>query len=69
MRRMKTQAAIELAGSNKALAELLGVTPGAVSQWVDEIPEGRYWQLRVIKPEWFSPADSAPKATENGQAA
>ena len=50
---MKTQTAIELAGSAAALADLLGITPSAVSQWGDELPEGRVWQLRVIRPNWF----------------
>jgi len=50
---MKTQEAIDRAGSTKALAELLGITSGAVSQWGDDMPEGRLWQLRVIRPEWF----------------
>lgn len=50
---MKTEKAIRLAGSAKELADLFGITPSAVSQWGDEIPEGREWQLRVIKPEWF----------------
>lgn len=50
---MKTTDAINLAGSASALAELLGITGGAISQWGDEVPEARVWQLRVIKPKWF----------------
>jgi tRNA U34 5-methylaminomethyl-2-thiouridine-forming methyltransferase MnmC len=55
---MKTQDAIKLAGSARALAEILGITGGAISQWPELIPEARVWQLRVLKPEWF--ADKAP---------
>lgn len=51
---MKTQTAIERAGSAKTLADLLSITPSAVSQWGEELPEGRMWQLKVIKPEWFA---------------
>ena len=51
---MKTEAAINLAGGTTALASLLGITPGAVSQWGEEIPDAREWQLRVIQPEWFN---------------
>lgn len=63
---MKTDRAIDLAGSPKALADLLGITPSAISQWKDEIPESRKWQLRVLRPEWFKEETegvaSAPKA-------
>jgi DNA-binding transcriptional regulator YdaS (Cro superfamily) len=59
---MKTQRAIELAGGTKALAQLFGISPSAISQWGDEVPEGRVWQLRVIKPEWFKA--EAPKASK-----
>jgi hypothetical protein len=50
---MKTAQAIELAGGRKALADLLGVTLSAISQWDDDVPQSRVWQLRVLKPEWF----------------
>ena len=51
---MKTQTAIELAGSTTALAKLLGITQSAVSQWGEDVPQGRLWQLRVLRPKWFS---------------
>ena len=44
---------IEKAGSQVALARLLGVSQAAISQWKG-VPEGRLWQLKAIKPEWFS---------------
>ncbi len=50
---MKTQKAIELAGGSSALASWLGITPGAVSQWGEELPDRRIWQLKVLRPEWF----------------
>lgn len=50
---MKTQHAIDLAGSAKALAELFNITPSAVSQWGEDLPEPRIWELMVKKPEWF----------------
>lgn len=53
---MKTQTAIELAGNAAALAELLEITPSAVSQWGDDVPGPRVWQLRVLKPAWFKKA-------------
>ena len=49
---MTTEQAVELAGSKAALARLLGVTRGAVWQW-KELPEGRMYQLMVLRPEWF----------------
>jgi len=40
--------AIAWAGSQSALADRLGVTPSAVSQWGEELPEGRVWQLAML---------------------
>jgi len=57
---MKKQNAIDLAGSAKALADLLGINQSAISQWGDDLPDGRVWQLKCIKPEWFK-AEKAPK--------
>lgn len=51
--RMKTLEAIRLAGSQVKLAELLGITQSAISQWGDDVPDARFWQLKVLKPEWF----------------
>lgn len=46
---------IELAGSQSELARMLGVTRGAVWIWKrDGIPEHRIWQLKLLRPEWFS---------------
>jgi hypothetical protein len=50
---MTKQEAIEKAGSQSKLARLLGVTRGAVFQW-KALPQGRMYQLMVIRPEWFS---------------
>lgn len=50
---MKTQTAIDLAGNAAALAVLLDITPSAVSQWGENVPEARVWQLRTLKPAWF----------------
>lgn len=68
---MKTETAIHLAGGTTALASLLGITPGAVSQWGEEIPDGREWQLRVIQPEWFGTAgdDQDPSSTKKSEPA
>lgn len=51
---MDKQTAIDLAGGQGRLAELLGITTAAVSQWDDFIPEAREWQLKVLRPDWFS---------------
>jgi hypothetical protein len=48
--------AIEKAGSQAKLARLLGVSRSAVWNW-KVIPEGRMWQLRVLRPEWFDIID------------
>lgn len=51
--RMKTAIAIEKAGSQALLAELLGITSSAITQWGDAVPQARVWQLRVMRPDWF----------------
>ena len=50
---MKKQDAIKLAGSAIKLAKILGITKGAVSHWGENIPRGREYELRYLKPEWF----------------
>ena len=50
---MKTDHAIQLAGSAAALAKLLGITPSAISQWGAEVPPLRAYELKELKPEWF----------------
>jgi DNA-binding transcriptional regulator YiaG len=47
--------AIHKAGSIANLARILGITTNAISNWSDEknIPPGREWQLRAVRPEWF----------------
>ena len=56
---MKTAKAIQLAGGHKALADLFGITQSAISQWGEDVPQAREWQLRVIKPEWFAEPKTA----------
>jgi len=46
--------AIEKAGTAMALAKLLGIKRQAISQWGDHLPTARYWQLKVLRPEWFT---------------
>jgi len=36
-----------------ALAKLLGITRQAISQWGDQVPKARVWQLMALRPEWF----------------
>ena len=51
---MNKKDAIKKAGGSGKLAELLGISPGAVSLWDDDtIPEARIWQLKVLRPGWF----------------
>lgn len=54
---MKTQQAIDHAGSARALADLLGITPSAISQWGEDVPTPRTWQLRVLRPDWFKDSE------------
>jgi DNA-binding transcriptional regulator YdaS (Cro superfamily) len=51
--RMDKQKFIALAGSQGALANLLGISQAAVSKW-KTVPQQRIWQLKVLKPSWFT---------------
>ena len=63
MQRMKTKDAIKLAGgSSTALAEMLGISKQAVSQFGENLPQAREWQLRLLKPKWFREEDARAKA-------
>ena len=64
---MKTQEAIDKAGGTSALAALLAITPSAVSQWGEDVPKAREWQLRVVKPEWFAAAGDREPAPAGAQ--
>ena len=52
MRVMNKDDLIKLAGSQTALAKLLGISQAAVSRW-SQVPQQRIWQLKLLKPEWF----------------
>jgi len=49
---MTKQELIDKAGSRKALAELLGISLSAISQW-KVVPKARLWQVKDLRPEWF----------------
>lgn len=49
---MEKETAIRLAGSASKLARLLGVSRQSVFAW-KQLPEGRVWQLKVLRPDWF----------------
>ena len=54
IRRMTKSDLIRLAGSQRELARILGISFPAVCQWKEQIPELRLRQLRDLKPEWFA---------------
>jgi len=51
---MEKRTAIELAGGVLALAKLLGVSRPAIYQWKNEVPKMRVFQLKTLRPQWFS---------------
>jgi DNA-binding transcriptional regulator YdaS (Cro superfamily) len=50
---MEKEQAINLAGSARKLAEMLGISRAAISQWGLTIPQARVWQLKAMRPDWF----------------
>lgn len=61
---MNKHTAVQQAGGVKALAEMLGITAAAVSQWGEDLPQAREWQLRLLKPDWF-PDQNPPQGAVN----
>ena len=53
---MKTQTAIQLAGTSAELARILGLSRAAVCQWPEDVPPLRVYQLRERRPDWFKPS-------------
>jgi len=45
--------AIRFAGSLTELAKILGISKAAVSQWGENPPQARIWQMQSLHPEWF----------------
>lgn len=45
---MKTNYAVEYFGSKVALARALGIHKAAVSQWGENVPKGRAYQIEVL---------------------
>lgn len=48
---MRKMDAIEIFGSARALANAIGITEQAVSQWGDDVPELRVYQIRELARE------------------
>lgn len=48
---MKKSDLIAALGSQKAIAEQLGITPSAVSQWEEELPELQVYRIRERIPD------------------
>lgn len=61
---MKKTEAIEAFGTATALADALGITIGAVSQWGDDVPELRVYQIREVLRHRAENAE----ASDNGDA-
>lgn len=45
---MRTKAAIKKFGTAANLARALGITRQAITDWGDEVPEGRAYQLEIL---------------------
>jgi len=57
--RISKKQAIKAAGSATKLAEILGITKGAVYLWDVYVPEGSSHRLLEIHPTWFPAATRA----------
>lgn len=75
---MKTSHAIAWAGGTVKLAAIFEITHSAISQWGEEVPRPRQFELRFKRPKWFnrdgtlkSPpveaAEQAPAGAEPGE--
>jgi hypothetical protein len=50
---MTKQDLYSLTGGPSAAARIFGITPSAVSQWPDPIPEARVFELKGRRPDLF----------------
>ena len=57
---MKSKDAISAFGSPSHLAAALGITPSAISQWGDNVPPLRAYQIRDL----LAARNEAPTATD-----
>jgi DNA-binding transcriptional regulator YdaS (Cro superfamily) len=46
---VKTSEAVQRYGSKAAIARLLGIKPASVSEWGENVPELRVYQLRELE--------------------
>lgn len=49
-------------GGPSAVAKIFGITPSAVTQWPDQIPEARLFELKGRRPDLF-PAGTSQAAS------
>ena len=59
---MTKQDLYQLTGGPSGAARIFGITPSAVSQWPDPVPEARVFELKGRRPDLF-PAAAAEGAT------
>jgi DNA-binding transcriptional regulator YdaS (Cro superfamily) len=64
---MKTQDAIDLFGSGRAVAHALGITPAAVYQWGDYVPLARQFELQRITRGKLRATGGPRRANGNGK--
>lgn len=50
-------------GTMQALADLLGISRQAVHRWGPLVPEMRVYQLRALRPSWFTSKKPSPFPT------
>ena len=60
---MTKQDLYSLTGGPSAAARIFGITPSAVSQWPDPIPEARVFELKGRRPELFEQSSRMPQAS------
>lgn len=58
---MKKAEAIQKAHGLGQLAAIFEISKSAISQWPEEIPAQRIYELKVKRPEWFDESDATKK--------
>jgi len=58
---MKTEDAVKIFGTKTAIAEALGITPNAVSQWGHKVPRRREYQIEKASGGQIKAGAYAPK--------
>lgn len=52
---LSTNEMVRLVGTKSRLAKMLGITPGAITQWGEYPYDQHQWRLLMLRPDFYGP--------------